>query len=49
MQVLKRVGLLFVGIAFLVSLLIPVAASANEPLPPIYPPPPETPPPSTGG
>lgn len=44
MKVLKKLGVLCVGVAFALSLLIPVAASAGEVLPPEVPPP-STPPP----
>jgi len=47
MAFLKKLGVLCAGVAFLLSILIPAAASATEPVPPIYPPPPEVPP--TGG
>lgn len=45
MRFLKKLGVLCAGVAFMLSLLIPAAASAGEPFPPIYPPPPSTPPP----
>jgi hypothetical protein len=48
MKVLKKLGLLCVGVALWLSLLIPALASADVPLPPV-PPPPYPPPPGTGG
>jgi hypothetical protein len=50
MKLLKKLGLLCVGVAFALSVLIPSAVSAGETLPPDIPPPPSTPPPGgTGG
>lgn len=49
MKLLKKLGLLCVGVAFALSLLIPVAASAGEILPPVVPPPSTPPPPGDSG
>ncbi len=48
MRSIKRNGIIFIVVAFLLSIFAPVAATASEGLPPIIPPPPETPPPGTG-
>ena len=44
MKVLKKLGMMCVGVAFALSLLIPAVASAGEAFPPEIPPP-STPPP----
>ena len=49
MKVLKKLGLLCVGVAFALSVLMPIAASAGETIPPIIPPPSTPPPGGTGG
>jgi len=49
MKLLKKLGLLCVGVAFALSVLIPAAASAGEMLPPDIPPPSTPPPGGTGG
>ncbi len=48
MRSTKRYGIIFIVIAFLLSIFAPVAAIANDGLPPVIPPPPATPPPGTG-
>jgi hypothetical protein len=49
MKLLKKLGLLCVGVAFALSLLIPAAASATDPIPPGFPPPSTPPPGGTNG
>ena len=48
MSSLKKYGLIFIVISFLLSICAPVAAIASEGLPPIIPPPPASPPPGIG-
>jgi hypothetical protein len=48
MQSIKKYGLIFIVVSFLLSICAPVAAIANDGLPPIIPPPPADPPPASG-
>lgn len=48
MSSLKKYGLIFIVLSFLLSMCAPVATIASEGLPPIVPPPPDAPPPSIG-
>jgi hypothetical protein len=48
MRSIKKYGLICIVVAFLMSIFAPVAAVANDGLPPIVPPPPATPPPPSG-
>jgi hypothetical protein len=50
MRSVKRYGIIFIVVTFLLSVFAPVAAIASEGLPPVIPPPPATPPSGgTGG
>lgn len=49
MKLLKKLGLLCVGVAFALSVLVPATASAGETVPPIIPPPATPPPGGTNG
>ena len=48
MRSIKRYGIIFIVVTFLLSIFAPVVATANDGLPPMIPPPPYTPPPDTG-
>ena len=48
MRSIKKYSVLFVVVAFLMSIFAPAVAFANDGLPPMVPPPPNTPPPNTG-
>jgi hypothetical protein len=48
MRSIKKYGLIFIIVAFLLSVFAPAVAVANDGLPPMIPPPPETPPPGIG-
>jgi len=48
MRSIRKYGLIFIIVAFLLSVFAPAVTIANDGLPPMIPPPPETPPPATG-
>jgi len=48
MHSIKKYGLIFIIVAFLMSTFAPAVAIANDGLPPVIPPPPASPPPGVG-